>query len=184
MKKIFNVVISVLCACFAVILVINTTLIAKSLLNEDTIPDVIGYFPLVVLSDSMYPTFESGDLVIYHKVSAQDVSEGDIIVFYDPADASRQTLVTHRVVEIVTENGENKYRTKGDANNTEDQNLVTTDDIVGLYRNRISGAGNIALFMQTTKGMLVCVVLPLCLFVLLDGIGKGKPEKEKVQTQE
>jgi signal peptidase len=183
MKKIWNIILSVLCISFAMVLIINVTLIAQSVIDDDKIPDVLGYFPLVVMSDSMYPTFEAGDLVIYHKAAAENVSVGDVIVFYDPASSDGQTLVTHRVIEIVSDNGVNKYRTMGDGNNSEDKNLVPAENIVGTFQNSISGAGNIALFMQTTKGMLVCVVIPLCLFILIDGIGRGKPEKEKVQIQ-
>jgi signal peptidase len=125
----------------------------------------------------MYPTFESGDLVIYHKVAAQDVAVGDVVVFYDPADSSGQTLVTHRIIEIVEEDGTTKYRTKGDANNTEDQNLVPEENIVGAFKTNISKAGNLALFLQSTKGMLVCVVIPLCVFVIIDGFEKRNPKE-------
>jgi signal peptidase len=182
MKKILNILLSILCVCFAVVLVINVTLIAQSLLDEDKIPDVLGYFPLVVLSDSMYPTFESGDLVVYHKDSSQDVTVGDVIVFYDPASSSGKTLVTHRVIEVMDEDGTTEYRTKGDANNSEDKNLVPTENIVGLYRTRISGAGNIALFLQSTKGMRICVVMPLCLFVVIDSFGKRTPKEAQKEA--
>jgi signal peptidase len=183
MKKLWNILLSVLCVCFALVLIINVTLIAQSMLDEDKIPDVLGYFPLVVLSDSMYPTFQSGDLVIYHKETAQDVAVGDVIVFYDPASSSGQTLVTHRVMEIVDEDGTTEYRTKGDANNTEDQNLVPAENVVGFFKTRITGAGNVALFLQSTKGMLICVVIPLCLFVIIDGFEKRTPKEAQKEVQ-
>jgi signal peptidase len=176
-RKIINVIAAFLCVCFGSVLIINVTLILQSFINESKVPDVFGYFPLAVLSDSMYPVIEGGDMAIYQKEPTSKMSVGDIVVFFDPADSSHQSLVTHRIVEIVNEDGQTQYKTKGDANNTEDSYLVSSEDIVGIYKNKISNAGNVALFMQTTKGMLVCIVLPLCIMVLFDSLGRGKGEK-------
>lgn len=152
MKKFFNVLMEVLCAFFVLILVINIVIFVQSMVNKDTVPSIFGYVPLIVLSDSMYPTLERGDLVIYHKESAYDVSVGDVITFYAPEETVRQTLVTHRVVEIVTDSGENEYRTKGDNNDVEDAELVPSENIVGVYRLKIPSVGKIALFMQNIGG--------------------------------
>jgi signal peptidase len=179
MKKLLNGVTYFLCVFFAIILLINTALIVQSMLNEDELPDVFGYFPMVVLSESMVPTVQAGDLVIYQKKSPEDVGVGDIIVFYDPADTSRLTLVTHRIMEVNNDNGETTYRTKGDANNTDDQYPVTTDEMIGIFKARIPKMGNAVLFLQTTKGMLVCIVIPLILLFALDSIGRGRTPKEK-----
>ena len=71
------------------------------------------------------------------------------------------------------------FRTRGDNNNTEDKVLVGADDLVGTYKSRIPGAGNIAMFMQTTTGLIVCVVLPIILLVGYDIIRRRIYEKNK-----
>jgi signal peptidase len=179
MKKALNIVTYLLCGIFAIILLINCILIVQSAIDEDKVPDVLGYFPMVVLSDSMTPTLESGDLIIYKKISPENASVGDIIVFYDPQDSSHQTLVTHRIIEIVTSGSETSFRTKGDANNTEDSSLVPQSEMIGIYKNRIPNMGNAVLFLQTTKGMLICIVIPLCLLFALDSFSRGRTPKEK-----
>jgi signal peptidase len=103
---------------------------------------------------------------------------GDVISFFDPA-GNGTSIVTHRVVEIVDEGGALMFRTRGDNNNTDDKVLVGAQDIVGTYQNRIGGAGNIALFMQTTTGLIVCVVLPIILLVGYDIIRRRIYEKNK-----
>ena len=158
--KILTIVGTVLCIILIPILLINITLIAKSYINKDEVPSIGGTFPLIVLTDSMYPDIKSGDLIICNTAEAEDVKVNDVISFFDPA-GNGTSIVTHRVIEIVEEDGEILFRTRGDNNNTEDKELVPAENLVGVYKMRIAGAGHIAMFMQSTAGLIVCVVLPL-----------------------
>lgn len=177
-NKILTVIGTILCLILTPILIMNLTLIAKSYINSDEVPSVGGYFPLIVLTDSMYPVIESGDLIICHTLDPEEVKEEDVISFFDPA-GNGTSIVTHRVLEIVEENGSLSYRTKGDFNNTEDKDLVPADSLVGVYQNRIPGAGNVALFMQTTTGLIVCVVMPIILLVGYDVIRRQIYDRRK-----
>ena len=176
--KIFTIIGTVLCIILVPILIINITLIVKSYTNEEEVPSIGGYLPLIVLTDSMYPEIESGDLIICHTIEPNEVKEGDVIAFFDPA-GNGTSIVTHRVVEIVEENGTYSFRTRGDNNNTEDKDLVPGENLVGIYKSRIGGAGNVALFMQSTTGLIVCVVLPIILLVVYDVIRRRLYEKSK-----
>ena len=176
--KILTVIGTIMCLILTPILIMNLTLIAKSYINRDEVPSVGGYFPLIVLTDSMYPVIESGDLILCHTVEAEDVKEQDVISFFDPA-GNGTSIVTHRVMEIVDENGKLEFRTKGDNNNTEDKMLVPAESLVGIYKTRIAGLGNVAMFMQSSTGLIVCVVLPIVLLVGYDMIRRRLYEKKK-----
>ncbi len=176
--KIFTIIGTVLCIILVPILIINITLIVKSYTNEEEVPSIGGYLPLIVLTDSMYPKIESGDLIICHTIEPNEVKEGDVIAFFDPA-GNGTSIVTHRVLEVIEENGTYSFRTRGDNNNTEDKELVPGENLVGIYKSRIGGAGNVALFMQSTTGLIVCVVLPIILLVAYDVIRRRLYEKSK-----
>lgn len=176
--NILTVVGTVMCVILLPILIINLILIVKSFTNADEVPSVGGVFPLIVLTDSMYPEIESGDLIINKTIEPEDVKVGDVISFFDPA-GNGTTIVTHRVTAIVEENGEIAFRTKGDYNNTEDKLAVPGESLVGIYQSRIPKAGNVAMFMQTTTGLIVCVVLPIVLLVAYDVIRRSIYEKNK-----
>jgi len=60
---------------------------------------VAGTLPLIVLTDSMYPVIESGDLIICHTAEPEEIQVGDVIAFFDPA-GNGTTIVTHRVLEV------------------------------------------------------------------------------------
>lgn len=166
--KALTIVGIILCVILVPILLINLTLIAKSYLNKDEVPNISGTTPLIVLTDSMYPVIESGDLIICKGAEAEEIQVGDIIAFFDPA-GNGTTIVTHRVIEVVEEKGQLAWRTKGDNNNTEDRLPVTADKLVAVYEGtRIPGFGNVALFMQSTPGLIICVVCPILLLVGYD----------------
>lgn len=176
--RVLTIVGTVLCIILIPILLINITLIAKSYINKDEVPSIGGAFPLIVLTDSMYPEIESGDLIICNTTEAEDVKVNDVISFFDPA-GNGTSIVTHRVIEIVEEDGEILFRTRGDNNNTEDKELVPAENLVGVYKMRIAGAGHIAMFMQSTVGLIVCVVLPIILLVGYDLVRRRIYEKSK-----
>lgn len=170
---------TILCVILIPILIINCTLIIKSYTNKDQVPSIGGVFPMIVLTDSMEPEFSSGDLIICHTADAEDVKEGDIICFYDPAGNGIST-VTHRVTKVTTDaDGNLAWETKGDANNTEDAQLVPADKLVGIYKTHLAGLGSVAMFLQTTQGLIICVICPIILLVAYDIIRQRKYEKEK-----
>ena len=179
-QKVLTIIGTILCIILLPILIINLTLIAKSYINEDEIPSLGGVFPMIVLTDSMYPQISAGDLIICNTLDPEDIRVDDVISFFDPM-GSGTSVVTHRVLEIVEENGTLSYRTKGDNNNAEDQVLVPQDKLVGIYRNRIPGLGHVAMFMQTTPGLILCVVCPVLLMVGFDMLRRKKYEKAKQQ---
>ncbi len=176
--KVFTVIGIVLCVILIPMLIINITLIIKSNTDKDSVPSIGGYVPMIVLTDSMYPDIKSGDLIICHTIKAEDVKEQDVIAFFDPA-GNGSSVVTHRVVEIVTEDGKLSFRTKGDNNNIEDKVSVPAENLVGIYKTRIPLLGNVAMFMQTTTGLIVCIALPIILLVGYDILRRRVYEKKK-----
>ena len=122
-------------------------------------------------------------MIICHSAEGDEVKVGDVISFFDPA-GNGTSIVTHRVTEVVKENNNISFRTKGDANNVEDSLLVPEKSLVGIYKSRIAGAGNVAMFMQTSTGLIVCVVLPLVLLVGYDVIRSKAYESKKQKDTE
>jgi signal peptidase len=178
-NQVLNIIGIVLCVILVPILVVNCTLIVKSWINKDEVPSIGGVMQLIVLTDSMYPDIKSGDIIFAKKTDANSIEVGDDISFFDPA-GNGTSIVTHRVIEIIEEDGKLSFRTKGINNNTEDRVAVPAEKLVGEYTGiRIAFAGNIALFMQTVPGLLICVVVPIVLLVGYDMIRRKKYEKSR-----
>ena len=166
------------------ILSMNCILIFKSLTNMERVPGIGGIIPMIVLTDSMYPQIQSGDLIVCRTREADKIREGDVIAFFDPAGNGR-SVVTHRVRKITKdENGNLAWVTKGDANNTEDQALVPAENLVGIYRHRVAGLGSVAMFLQTTQGMILCVICPILLLVVSDTICRRRNERSEKKASD
>ncbi len=183
--KILSIVGIVLCVILIPILIMNCTLLIKGWVNKDKVPDFAGVLPLIIYTDSMSGEFEMGDLIICKTVNAEDIKKDDVISFFDPA-GNGTSVVTHRVVEVVTnEDGSISFITKGDANNTEDRLPVPAENLVARYTGVcIPGAGDVALFMQSTPGLIVCVFVPLLLIVGYDVIRRALYEKKHKEDKD
>lgn len=93
---------------------------------------VSGFFKyqmVAIASDSMNPVYYRGDAVILIKETAENISEGDILVF-----KSNNMVITHRVVDISKSGGHYSFTTKGDNNETVDANFVKDDDVIGVVK--------------------------------------------------
>lgn len=178
--SVMTVIGAILCIILAPILILNVSLIIRSFVAPDEVPRIGKWLPLVVMTDSMYPEIHSGDLIICQVEDAEDVQVKDIISFFDPA-GNGTSVVTHRVMEIKNEDGQISFITQGDANNIADARPVPADKLVGVYHSRIAGMGHLIMFMQTTQGLLLCVVLPIVLLVGYDMIRRRKFDKTKQQ---
>ena len=180
LQKIVGAVGIALCVVFVPLLLINVTLIVKSYTSPDKVPDFLGYKPFIVLSGSMEPSIMTGDMVFVKETDPDSLKVGDVIAY-----KSGSAVVTHRIVEVKSENGETRYVTQGDANNAADQSLVKPADVEGIYQRRVAGAGNLAMFMQTPTGMSLFVVCPLGRCVLWDVIRRQlESRKEVSRTKE
>lgn len=162
LKIIFNVVIW--------IIIIISTLLTISTLNSrgDGVPNLFGYIPLNVQSESMEPEIMEGDMIVdkEYNPNTMNLSEGDVITFI--AEISNQRmLITHRIDNIISINQMVSYITKGDNNVRADENQVATGDIVGVWNGfRVPLLGTICTFLQTKIGFISCVILPLALFFI------------------
>ena len=156
----------------------NVSMIIQSYVHKDEVPSIGNTVPMIVLTDSMYPEIKGGDLILCEKVEATEIKERDIISFFDPA-SNGSSVVTHRVVEVIEQDGKLFFRTKGDNNNTEDRLAVPENNLVGRYKTRIPAIGNVAMFMSTTSGLIICVVVPMVVLVGYDFLRRKLYEKSK-----
>jgi signal peptidase len=115
----------------------------------------------VVTSGSMTPTLNVGDVVLV--TPTQELQNGTIAVYM-----GERSLVIHRVVGIVHDNGTKLYIFKGDANNDVDPNPVPQKYIVGKMTFRVPLVGlPVILLTKSVGGFPTMSALLISLTVLL-----------------
>ena len=150
----------------------NLTIVIKSVINPDKVPDFFGIKPFVVITGSMEPVISGGDLVMTKTIHPAAVRPNDIISY-----KSGNSIITHRVIEIIEQNDEIVFITKGDANNSADEVSVKFAQVESIYLFRIKKLGNLAMFMQTPLGIIVFFGIPLCAFIIYDIIRRRFTDK-------
>jgi signal peptidase I len=122
-------------------------------------------YPLaIVQGNSMYPTFQNGDLEIFAKAPQGMIANGTIIVFVQSEtgvtalDSLIRPVVIHRVVgTVVQANGEVYYRTKGDNNQYVDPQLVEASHVLGVPIRSIPQGGILILFFESPEGLVALI---------------------------
>ena len=108
------------------------------------ISGVFQYKILVIATESMTGAIDKGDAVIYETYDEQTLKAEDVIVFNKD-----NALIVHRIVEINNINGEIRYYTKGDANDSVDSGYITDAQIVGIIKLKIKYMGYPSLWVRS-----------------------------------
>jgi signal peptidase len=132
-----------------------------------------------VLSGSMEPALNVGGVIVTKPVKLEDVKIGDIITF-QPEPGQK---VTHRVVDIIEQEGKPWFQTKGDANEEPDPNFVSSKgDKMAKVVFHLPYLGFAAHFMKSKLAFLVLIGIPALILIAMFSrdIWKGiLEEKEK-----
>ena len=154
----------------------------------------------VVMSGSMEPKIPVGSVIIVKNTSApatpvvsplsittqKDLplyKAGDVISFH-----RNGTVVTHRIVSADTTGAAVAYRTKGDANDSADSEVVPQDQIIGKTIKNVPSIGKLIVFLKTPLGFLLCILIPGFSYIAMElknmftEIQKSVEEKYKSQV--
>ncbi len=110
------------------------------------ISGILRYQIIAIGSNSMKDTYARGDAVLIYKYSKNNIDKielGDILVY-----RYNDTVITHRVVDKFYSNGHLAFRTKGDNNETVDQNIILDNDVKGIVINKIKYIGYPTILLQ------------------------------------
>lgn len=133
---------------------------------------LFGFKAFIVLSDSMSKTdFDAGDLVLVKEVDPASLKEGDIIAYTSQNTSNYGETVTHKIRKLTTDaNGEAGFITYGTTTDTDDETVVTYPYVLGKYKTNIPKVGRFFMFLKTTPGYIVCILIPFLLLILIQGL--------------
>ena len=119
----------------AMILFIFVFVMVQNAKTEGKTASIMGYSLNYVLTGSMEPTYPEGTILLSKDV--KDKSKlviGDVVVFY----GVENRITTHRIVEVISHQGEIAYRTKGDSEfNSIDNEILTQDKIISIVKIKL-----------------------------------------------
>jgi signal peptidase I len=129
---------------------------------------------LPVLTGSMQPMIEPGDLAVATAKPLKQVQVGDVLVFHPPDDPS---LVVHRVTEVTRSDAGPTIRTKGDDNDVVDPwRAELQGDVAWQVQRVVPKVGHLAVLAKRPNVRLAAIggAALVFLFVTLQGIWRSK----------
>lgn len=154
----------VLLAIGAFVVGVNLYSLNAAKLTGNQVPMPFGFGSSVVLSGSMEPELYTGDLIFIKETNDYEV--GDVVVFQ-----SGNIPTVHRIIKIE----DNKVTTKGDNNNTADEELIFIWQIKGEVVGRIPLVGYL---VNVIKKPVTTVCLIIFMFWMLEKSYRKEKDKK------
>lgn len=178
-----RIVKNVLCWTLVAILAMAIVVFMITKLSGGT-PKLFGYTINRIVSGSMSPELEIGDVIISKVVTDTDeVHVNDIVTFQGGVDFENQK-VTHRVLvsPYSASNGQIVIVTKGDANEIDDGEIVF-DDVESKYISKVDILKSVYNFFFSKWGLIIFIFLLLLIFFdeimnIIKLIVSGREEEE------
>ena len=148
-KNKFNIFIYII---LIIIMLYNISLIIQSIFYPNRTPSFLGIKTYVIISGSMKPNIDIGDIVIVKE--EKNLQIGDVISY-----RKGQSVITHRIVDITEDDEEIKYKTKGDNNNTEDSENVLNKNIEGKVIKVVPKLGNVTLVLKNKISIIIILII-------------------------
>lgn len=163
--KVFDILFTVFVYLLAAGIVVSAILYS---FDASPTKSVFGYRYYTVLTGSMAPTYNIGDTIFVQLKNPEDINEGDVITFNPSLDS--EAYLTHRVVEKI-ENYEGTgvicFRTKGDANSSQDIFLIEGQRVIGTVNFGIPFLGYVIRFFQLRWYFIIPIVIMIAVFLYL-----------------
>ncbi len=142
-------------------------------------PYVFGGRSFTVMSGSMHPAIDTGDVVIDEKIAPRDARVGDIVTFPDPERGGK--LVTHRLRSLHREGSSMSAVTKGDANTGVEHWRVPASGQIGRVIYRVPKLGYAMSYIRRPYGRIVLMGIAIAVIaaIALARIWRREPTAER-----
>jgi signal peptidase len=140
-----------------------------------SVPFAFGARPLTVLSGSMEPALDTGDVVVVKRISPADALPGEIVTFSDPQDPGK--LVTHRVRRVRVDGGRVTFVTRGDANNVSERWQVSASGEISRVLYRVPELGHVLGYARGHGFLAILFGAALALLLVLEVVAIWRPDE-------
>ena len=142
-----------------VVIVLGTVILQRVSNNKIVL---FGNGIYTIISESMLPEYEIGDMFVAREVKKEDIKVGDDIVYLGKVDTYKDKVITHRVVRI-----DDKIHTKG-INNAMEDPAIDYDQVYGRVTHRLLILSVFSKIMNNNVVFYAIIFVPLTFLVFLD----------------
>ena len=138
-----------------------------------------GRDTLIIGGRSMEPAIPMGAAIVIEPVAASALSVGDVVTM---RVGTKPSIFTHRIVRLLTLDGQPYIETKGDANAAPDGATTPVTSVVGRVAWSIPLAGYLLALLSIPAGIAFVIGLGITLVlvaILLEDLEERRPASEE-----
>ena len=140
-----------------------------------------------IISESMIPKYNIGDVLVVKSIEPQNIKVGDDIAYIGQESTFNQKIVTHQVIKIDYENGEYIFHTKGIANILEDP-LVHQNQVFGKVVYKIWILSFISKILSNVYVVFFGIFVPIVVLIFwtilkLQGLVEVEEYEEEIKPK-
>ena len=180
-NKIFRIITSIIRMLVVVIMVGFILVVCLQRFSGNKI-SFFNYRMFTVISGSMSPKYEIGDVLISKEVDPSEIKVGDTISYYGERGDVKDKVITHQVTKVEKdENGKDRFRAKGLTNLIEDPTIFEHQLYgVVIYKSVILSI--IYRIVATRIGFYLFIIIPF-MFIIGSEIVSTLLAKEEKRRQ-
>ena len=160
---------------FFIIIVVSIIFIQRISDNKLTLG---GYSIYTIITESMVPKYNVGDMVIAKKIPITELKVNDDIVYLGNKNDFAGKIVTHQIIEIEKKGNELYFHTKGIANMIEDP-LVEENQILGNVIMKGTILSLISKIVNNPYGFYFVIFVPFAILLVMEIIDFIEEKKER-----
>ncbi|MBI2029745.1 signal peptidase I [Candidatus Gottesmanbacteria bacterium] len=96
---------------------------------------------------------------------------------------SQGITITHRIVEKLDQDGAIVFKTKGDANNSSDSELIPKSSVIGKQVFTVPYLGRLTAFLRTPVGFIALIIVPAIIFILGELVTIKKEMEKQIKKK-
>lgn len=180
--KILRSIISIIKFILSIIIILIVGIILVQRFSNNNI-SVAGFRIFTVVTESMVPKYEVGDVLLVRQTEPTDIKVEDDVTYMGKIGAFADKIVTHQVIKIESgEDGKLKFHTKGIANDAEDP-LVSEEQIYGVVQAKLKILTYLNGIINNMYGMYFLIIIPLAIIIFTE-FRSFKEESKYIDDEE
>ena len=159
-----------------IVLIVSVIVIQRVSNNKFTLG---GYSIFTVVTQSMIPKYQVGDMLLAKSVDTSKLKVGDDVVYMGAVGTFQGKIVTHQIVEI-EEGSPRKFHTKGINNMIEDP-VIDETQIFGKVVMKLTILSMISKVISNQFGFFFIIFVPIVVLVfgiVMDTVNDKKKKSE------
>lgn len=159
-NKVLNFIKKIITVLMAVILIVLSAfaIVQKT---SDNRGSIAGIKLFTVISGSMIPVYEIGDVLIVKDIKPEELKVGDDIVYKGEKGSYRNKTITHRIVALTEEKGNYTIITKGVNNRGQDPQINQTQ----VYGKVIGQISIVSFILKIITNIYVWILIPAIILI-------------------